>query len=200
MDAALSPLPPRVDLETKAVLKKLSGAHRQLAELKGNIRHHTQPGHPHQHAGPPGSQRQLRHRKHRHDARRALQGRALARGRSDRGGQRSAELFERNRAGFRKLPGTELVNDRTGEVIYRPPQGPATVLALMSNLETFINDDSLFNVSVATSSRRRVSTTDYSRRCGMKELGRNGSSTCSTVSRPQRGTPSRRSAASPPPS
>ena len=35
MDATPSPLPPRVDLETKAVLKKLSGAHRQLAELKG---------------------------------------------------------------------------------------------------------------------------------------------------------------------
>jgi len=31
----ITPLPPDVDLETKQVLKKLSSAHRALAELKG---------------------------------------------------------------------------------------------------------------------------------------------------------------------
>ena len=53
-----------------------------------------------------------------------------------------AEL-EKNRAGFRKLPGTELKNDRTGEIIYTPPQNPVEILKLMGNLEKFINDDSL---------------------------------------------------------
>ncbi len=48
-------------------------------------------------------------------------------------------------AGFRKLPGTELKNERTGEVVYRPPQDEALIRSLMNNLERFINDDSLSN-------------------------------------------------------
>lgn len=52
-------------------------------------------------------------------------------------------LVEENSAGFRKLPGTSLKNDATGEVIYSPPQDANTVLELMGNLERFINDDSL---------------------------------------------------------
>ncbi len=53
------------------------------------------------------------------------------------------EGLEKNKAGFRKLPGTELKNNRTGEVIYKPPQNPDEILELMGNLEKFINDDSL---------------------------------------------------------
>jgi Fic family protein len=52
-------------------------------------------------------------------------------------------IIEENSAGFRKLPGTALKNDATGEVIYSPPQEPQEVIALMSNLEQFINDDGL---------------------------------------------------------
>lgn len=52
------------------------------------------------------------------------------------------EIVE-NAAGFRKLPGTELKNSRTGEVIYTPPQDPEEIVALMKNLEVFINDDAL---------------------------------------------------------
>lgn len=48
--------------------------------------------------------------------------------------------IEDNSAGFRKLPGTALKNDRTGETIYTPPQHPDEILALMRNLEVFIND------------------------------------------------------------
>ena len=48
-----------------------------------------------------------------------------------------------NHAGFRKLPGTALKNDQTGEVVYTPPQEPQQILDLMSNLEQFINDDTL---------------------------------------------------------
>lgn len=55
-----------------------------------------------------------------------------------------AEL-ERNNAGFRKLPGTALKNGG-GQTIYTPPQEPAEIMALMSDLERFINDEELFAV------------------------------------------------------
>ncbi len=55
-----------------------------------------------------------------------------------------AEL-ENNRAGFRKLPGTLLKNDLTGETVYTPPQNYDEILSLMNNLERFINDDSFFD-------------------------------------------------------
>jgi Fic family protein len=48
--------------------------------------------------------------------------------------------IEENRAGFRKLPGTALKNDQTGETVYTPPQHPDQIIALMDNLERFIND------------------------------------------------------------
>lgn len=48
--------------------------------------------------------------------------------------------LEENDAGFRRLPGTQLKNQQTGEVVYSPPQHPDEVVALMGNLETFINE------------------------------------------------------------
>ena len=51
--------------------------------------------------------------------------------------------IEENRAGFRKLPGTALKNEQTGETVYTPPQHHDEILALMSNLEQFINNDDL---------------------------------------------------------
>ncbi len=51
--------------------------------------------------------------------------------------------LEKNRAGFRKLPGTELKNSATGETVYTPPQMYSEILELMTNLEQFINDDSI---------------------------------------------------------
>lgn len=48
--------------------------------------------------------------------------------------------LEQNTAGFRKLPGTALRNQATGEVVYTPPQHPAKIVELMRDLETFIND------------------------------------------------------------
>ena len=50
------------------------------------------------------------------------------------------ETLEGNNAGFRKLPGTALKNAQTGAVIYLPPQDPAEIQELMTNLEQFIND------------------------------------------------------------
>ncbi|ANH83563.1 addiction module protein [Niabella ginsenosidivorans] len=54
-------------------------------------------------------------------------------------------VVEENKAGFRKLPGTKLLNDKTGEVVYTPPQDYDTIVSLMNNLETFINDDSVMD-------------------------------------------------------
>jgi Fic family protein len=55
-----------------------------------------------------------------------------------------AEL-ERNNAGFRKLPGTALKNS-DGQTVYTPPQDPAEIVALMGDLERFINDATLMDI------------------------------------------------------
>jgi len=55
-------------------------------------------------------------------------------------------VLEKNNAGFRKVPGTELKNLTTGEVVYTPPQDIYTINELMTNLEKFINDDSVSGV------------------------------------------------------
>lgn len=55
-----------------------------------------------------------------------------------------AEL-EQNNAGFRKLPGTAL-KDGAGQTVYTPPQDPAEIVAMMRDLERFINDGDLFAV------------------------------------------------------
>lgn len=49
-----------------------------------------------------------------------------------------AEL-EQNKAGLRKLPGTAL-KDGAGHTVYTPPQNPNDVVALLGQLEHFIND------------------------------------------------------------
>lgn len=56
---------------------------------------------------------------------------------------RVQEAVERNKAGFRKVPGTTLKNARTGEVIYTPPQDYGTIVRLMGDLQTYINDDTI---------------------------------------------------------
>ena len=58
--------------------------------------------------------------------------------------------MEGSRAGFRKLPGTVLKNDQTGEVIYIPPQKENQIQSFMKNLEQFINEDSLSNIDPLT--------------------------------------------------
>ena len=45
--------------------------------------------------------------------------------------------------GLRSTPGTALMNDRTGEVIYVPPQDRNEIITAMSSLEAFINDDEI---------------------------------------------------------
>jgi len=52
--------------------------------------------------------------------------------------------LERNDAGFRRLPGTSL-KDGAGRVVYTPPQHPDEILALMTDLVAFINEDERFD-------------------------------------------------------
>ncbi|MFO7630843.1 MAG: Fic family protein [Prochlorococcaceae cyanobacterium] len=53
------------------------------------------------------------------------------------------QLLKARSDGFRSTPGTALMNDRTGEVVYVPPQDRSEINAAMSELEAFINDDEL---------------------------------------------------------
>lgn len=57
--------------------------------------------------------------------------------------KRIQEVLERNSAGFRTTPGTQLKRSSDGAVIYTPPQDGQHIVELMSNLEQFINDDEL---------------------------------------------------------
>ncbi|HEY3798290.1 MAG TPA: Fic family protein [Caulobacteraceae bacterium] len=58
--------------------------------------------------------------------------------------------IENNEAGFRKLPGTSLKNDKTGEIVFTPPQKHEDILRLMGNLESFINEDQLTDLDPLT--------------------------------------------------
>jgi Fic family protein len=49
------------------------------------------------------------------------------------------ERLECNKAGIRKLPGTALKNDRTGKVVYTPPDNPAAIVRLIRNFEEYLN-------------------------------------------------------------
>ena len=49
------------------------------------------------------------------------------------------QIVEQNDAGIRKLPGTTLQNQSTGEIIYTPPSGEQEILRLMGNLMEYIN-------------------------------------------------------------
>lgn len=55
-------------------------------------------------------------------------------------------ILEKNDAGYRKVPGTDLKNDKTGEIIYTPPQSIVEIEEYMSNLISYINDDTLEDV------------------------------------------------------
>lgn len=61
-------------------------------------------------------------------------------------------IVEKNDAWFRKLPGTELKNDKTWETVYVPPQSHEEILKLMSDLEMYINTktdiDPLINMAI----------------------------------------------------
>lgn len=55
------------------------------------------------------------------------------------------EVLEKNKAGFRKVPGTNLQNARK-EIVYVPPQRFDDIQRHMENLAAYINDDTLSDV------------------------------------------------------
>lgn len=50
-------------------------------------------------------------------------------------------IIEGNNAGIRKLPGTILKNERTGETVYTPPESEKEIIDYIKNLEKYINED-----------------------------------------------------------
>lgn len=50
-------------------------------------------------------------------------------------------ILENNNAGIRTQAGTKLKNDKTGEVIYEPPQNHQEIVKLLTNLEAYINQE-----------------------------------------------------------
>jgi len=56
------------------------------------------------------------------------------------------EILENNKAGLRTQSGTTL-KDNHGNIVYEPPQDAYEVKSLMSNLEKFINDNSISDIS-----------------------------------------------------
>lgn len=173
MEYKILPLPPQFDLETKTVLRKAAAAHRFLAELKGVAA--TIPNESilintlvlqeakdssaieniittddelfraelfEEFVGP--AQKEVQNYAH------ALRyGFEKARNHGLLTTNLVLEIqqaLEENRAGFRKLPGTALKNQQTGEVVYTPPQEYDTIVELMHNLERIINDDEAWPV------------------------------------------------------
>lgn len=55
-------------------------------------------------------------------------------------------ILEETKTGFRKLPGTALKNEQTGETVYTPPQSFDEISEYMNNLETFINDAEISDI------------------------------------------------------
>ncbi len=171
MNKSLPQLPYIGDIETKAVLKKLANAHRALAELKGvaasipnqSILINTLALQESKDSSAIENIITTHDDLYRSDsltssfvtlAAKEVHNYATALRNGFEQVQRTGLItsndilqiqacIEENRAGYRKLPGTALKNEQTGEVIYTPPQHPEEILALMDNLEKFINDDDL---------------------------------------------------------
>lgn len=168
----LAKLPPQVELESKLVLKKTATAHRYLAELKGisssipnqNILINTLAL---QEAKDSSAIENIITTQDDLFKGEIIQGvnSATKEVRNYVGALRSGyqlvkktrllsnnhilvvqSTIESNNAGFRKLPGTELKNVKTGATIYVPPQDEQEILSLMKNLEQFINDDQMVDL------------------------------------------------------
>jgi Fic family protein len=174
MDTSLKPLPLDVELETPAVLKKLASAHRYLAELKGiaetisnkiilintlalqeakdsseieNII--TTHDELYKEELFTNAVKNPASKEVSYYAQAVKKGFSLISRHNLLTTKDILEIhqeLEHNDAGFRKLPGTAIKNQATGETIYTPPQDYDEIISLMANLERYINDDLLSNV------------------------------------------------------
>lgn len=55
------------------------------------------------------------------------------------------QAIKQNDAGIRKTTGTRLSNDRSGEIVYTPPEGENIIRDKLRNLENYINTDNDHN-------------------------------------------------------
>jgi Fic family protein len=163
----LPPIPPKADIETKAVLKKVASAGRSLAELKGigatipnqailvnslvlreakassEIENIVTTNDALYKAFTAGSSRIDPATKEVLQYRTALW---EGLGELKKRGLLTTNLFVRivqtivqNRAGIRVLPGTVIQNTKTGEVLYTPPLGEEVIRQKLRNLEEYIH-------------------------------------------------------------
>jgi Fic family protein len=169
-------LPPEIDLETKAILKKTASAHRYLAELKGisasipnqailintlslqeakdssaieNIITTDDDLYREELFPEYAVNASAKEVKNYVSALKA--GYELVRKNSLLTSNFIIDIqakLENHRSGFRVLAGTELRNEQTGETVYIPPQNPQDIIKLMSNLELFINDDHVYDADI----------------------------------------------------
>jgi len=49
------------------------------------------------------------------------------------------QIIKENKSGIRNIPGTQLKNPSTGQVVYTPPEGESVIRAKLKNLEDFIH-------------------------------------------------------------
>ncbi len=160
-------LPPEAELETKAVLKRCVSARAALAELKKaaelipnqgmlvntlpvlearasseieNIVTTTDRLFRHLGAAQgadPATKEALRYRLALMDGFRSLSERPL----TTRTAERVCSQIRGVDMSVRRVPGTALVNDATGEVIYSPPEGESTIRDLLANWERFLHQE-----------------------------------------------------------
>lgn len=166
---ALPDLPPIEDLETKDILKMSIQAHRALARLEGSLNLLPNPAVLLDSIGLQEAKvsSEIENIITSHDelyqyavADRKVENKATkevlhykdalweAFGEVKQKGFLTTNLFVRivqtikeNQQGIRNTPGTQVVNDRTGEVIYTPPQGEDLIRTKLKNLEDFLNLD-----------------------------------------------------------
>lgn len=168
-------LPLNKELETKAVLKKIVSANRSLAELKGVA--HSIPNqtilinalalqeakdsseienivttHDELYRADVGTSNISHQAKEVQNYREALyKGFSLVQSNALLLQKHIVEIqqvLEDNDAGIRSQSGTMLKNDKTGEVIYIPPQNHVDIQELMGNLEKYINTPELDDFDV----------------------------------------------------
>lgn len=170
----LPELPPRVDLETKVILKQLAVSHRYLAELKGvartipnqNILIQTLPLLEAKDSSAienivtthdelyrmelledsfqsPAAKEVQNYRTALRYGFEKVKGKSLL---TNNLILEIQKIVKKQESGFRTLPGTDLKNFITGEVVYTPPQLKDDIIRLMNNLEKIINEANLYPI------------------------------------------------------
>ena len=167
----LPELPPSVELETRAVLKRSIGARAALAELKQATELIPNPGmlintlplleaqasseienivttadqlfrHLQTESGAdPATREALRYREALLEGRRETKSRPL----STRAAEASCSRIMGVEMTVRKVPGTALANAATHEIIYTPPQGETLLRDLLANWEQFLQEEKLLD-------------------------------------------------------